>query len=131
MAWRLNFQVHIYNHMSARRIEKINSLLAQEAANLFLTEIELPEGVVATVIRVDTSPDLKYADISISILPANKSGSTLTAIRKKIYKIQKALDHRLAMRPVPKISISLINFENKEMDKLFDEIKKESCDDRG
>lgn len=112
--------------MASRRIEKLNSLLAREVANIFLTQMDFPSGVVVTVMGVDTSPDLHYADILISVLPQNKSGSVLSAIRKKIYKIQKIIDRRLRIRPVPKLRFSLINPENGKLDKLFEEIKSAS-----
>lgn len=113
------------NFMSTRRIDKINNLLAKEVANLFLRELELPPEIIVTVIGVDTSPDLNYADILISILPANKTGSILSAIRKKTFKLQKAIDRHLQMRPVPKIRFSVFNPDSDHLDKLFEEIRKE------
>lgn len=110
--------------MSERRIEKINALLAHEVGNIFLTELDLPPDIIVTIMGVDTSPDLHYADILISILPANRTGSVLTRLRKKIYKIQKTLDRRLAMRPVPKIRFSIPGSGNDGLDELFEEIKK-------
>ena len=109
----------------SRRIEKINKLLAREVANLFLTELDLPPEVIVTVVGVDTSPDLNYANVLISILPQEKTGSILTSIRKKIYKIQKMIDRRLEMRPVPKIKFSMASPADDHLDKLFEEIKKE------
>jgi len=111
--------------MSTRRIDKINNLLAKEVANLFLRELELPPEIIVTVMGVDTSPDLNYADILISILPANKTGSVLSTIRKKTFKLQKAIDRRLEMRPVPKIRFSVFSPDSDHLDKLFEEIRKE------
>lgn len=110
--------------MPKRRIEKINALLAHEVGNIFLTELDLPPDIIVTILGVDTSPDLHYADILISILPADRSGSVLSRIRKKIYKIQKILDRRLEMRPVPKLRFSIACSESDGLDKLFEEIKK-------
>lgn len=109
----------------SRRIEKINKLLAHEVANLFLTELDLPPEFIVTVVGVDTSPDLNYANVLISILPQDKIGSVLSSVRKKVYKIQKMLDRRLKMRPVPKIRFSIVNPADDRLDKLFEEIKKE------
>lgn len=110
--------------MSTRRIEKINALLAHEVGDIFLTELDLPPDIIVTIMGVDTSPDLHYADILISVLPANRSGSVLSRVRKKIYKIQKILDRRLEMRPVPKLRFSIPDSESDGLDKLFEEIKK-------
>lgn len=108
-----------------RRIEKINKLLAQEVSRLFLTEIDFPEGIFVTVGKVDTSPDLKYADILVAIIPDSKTGTALGIIRKKIYKMQKAIDRRLKMRPVPKLSFSPAATEPERISELFEKIKKE------
>jgi ribosome-binding factor A len=108
----------------SRRVEKLNKLLAHEVGDIFLTELDLPPDVIVTIMGVDTSPDLHYADILISIIPANRSGSVLSLLRKKIYKIQKTLDRRLAMRPVPKLRFSIPVSENDRLDKLFEEVKK-------
>lgn len=111
--------------MSARRIEKINKLLAQEVARLFLTEIEFPEGIFVTVGSIDTSPDLKYANVLVAIIPDNKTGTALSIIRKKTYKIQKAIDRRLEMRPVPKLIFSPAAAEPDRISELFQKIKEE------
>lgn len=108
-----------------RRIEKINALLAEETAGLFLTEMDFPPEIIVTVMGVDTSPDLSYADVLISILPASRTGTVLEMIRKKTYKMQKIIDRRLEMRPVPKIRFSVVKPESEKMEKLFEEIKGE------
>ena len=111
--------------MSVRRIEKINKLLVQEVARLFLTEIDFPEGVFVTVGSIDTSPDLKYANVLVAIIPDSKTGTALGIIRKKVYKIQKSLDRRLQMRPVPKLIFSPAAVEPDRISELFQKIKKE------
>lgn len=111
--------------MSARRIEKINKLLAQEVSRLFLTEIDFPEGIIATVGNIDTSPDLNYADVLIAILPDNKTGTALAIIRKKTYKMQKLIDRRLKMRPVPKLRFFPAAAEPHRINELFKKIKEE------
>lgn len=111
--------------MPSRRIEKINKLLTQEVAKLFLTEIDFPEGVFVTVGSIDTSPDLKYADVLVAIIPDSKTGTALSLIRKKIYKIQKAIDRRLQMRPVPKLRFSPTAIEPDRISELFKQIREE------
>jgi ribosome-binding factor A len=114
--------------MSTRRIEKINKLLNQEVSKLFLTEIDFPEGIFVTVGSIDTTPDLKYADVLVAIIPDSKTGTALSIIRKKIYKIQKALDHRLQMRPVPKLRFAPTAIEPDRISKLFKQIREEESD---
>lgn len=108
-----------------RRLEKINKLLAQEVSRLFLTEIDFPPDVIVTIGSIDTSPDLKYADVLVAIIPDNKTGTALNIIKKKIYKIQKTIDRRLQMRPVPKLRFSPAATEPKRISELFQKIKEE------
>ncbi len=109
----------------AYRIEKINKLLAREVANLFLRELELPPSIIATVIGVDTSPDLRYADVLVSVLPSEKTNTTIKLIKKNIYKLQKIIDRRLKMRPVPKLRFQTRGADTSNLEKIFEQIKKE------
>lgn len=110
-----------------RRIEKINKLLAQEVSRLFLIEMDFPKETIVTVGSIDTSPDLKYADVLIAVHPDGKTGTVLALIRKKIYKLQKVLDSRLKMRPVPKLRFFPTAAEPKRISELFEKIKKEEA----
>lgn len=111
---------------NSRKIEKINSLLTQETANLLQAEVDLPPETIVTIIKVDTSNDLRYANISISIMPSAKNGSVLNLIKKKTFKIQKEINKRLKMRPVPKLRFAITNQDSSHLDKLFLEIQKQN-----
>jgi len=115
--------------MSARRIEKINKLLAREVSRLFLTEIDFPEGILVTVGDIDTSPDLKYADVLIATIPDDRTGAALNLIRKKTYKMQKIIDRRLEMRPVPKLRFFPTAVESERISELFQKIKEEKSEE--
>ena len=108
-----------------RRIEKLNKLLAQEVSRLFLTEIDFPPEVIVTIGGIDTSPDLKYADVLVAVHPDNKTGTALAIIRKKTYKLQKTLDHLLKMRPVPKLRFFPTAIEPDRISELFKKIGEE------
>jgi len=110
----------------ARRIEKINKLLAREVANLFLKELEFPEGIIATVIGVDTSDDLRYADVLVSVFPQEKTDTAAKLIKRNIYKLQKLVDRRLKMRPVPKLRFRLETAKTDRLEKIFEQIKNET-----
>lgn len=112
--------------MPTRRVEKINKLLAREVANLFLKELEFPEGIIATVIGVDTSDDLRYANVLISVFPQKKTNIAAKLIKKNIYKLQKLVDRRLKMRPVPKLRFRLETAKTDHLEKIFERIKKET-----
>ncbi|MBU3934539.1 30S ribosome-binding factor RbfA [Patescibacteria group bacterium] len=87
----------------SKRIERINSLVEKELGQIILKEIEFPKDVLATLTRVKTSIDLANAKVYIAVLPPSQTEKVLGILNKMIYELQKILNKRLRMRPVPKI----------------------------
>ena len=118
--------------MSTRRISKVNALIAQLFSELLSREVGLPLDILCTVSKVDTSPDLRYTTVFLSIYPENKVGSTLTLIRKKLPSIQKDLCRRLTLRIVPKISLvnDSTEKEAQEVETLLQQIQREQTYER-
>jgi ribosome-binding factor A len=84
------------------RSTRVNELIKSELGIILAREITIP-GVLITIIDVETSLDIRHAKVSLSIFPEKKAGSTLTFLAKEIYGMQKTLNKRLLMKPVPKI----------------------------
>jgi ribosome-binding factor A len=89
--------------LPTKRILKVNKLLKKELGQLFLKEVEFPKDVLVTITRIDTSPDLKEAIVSISSLPDSKSQIVQKILSYRIYDLQQEINKKLRMRPVPKI----------------------------
>ncbi len=89
------------------RLKKVNELIKQKVGNLIARELDLSREILVTVIKADVSPDLRYADVSISVLPAEKKLSTLRSLNKNVYSLQQKLNKKLTMKPVPKIRFKL------------------------
>jgi ribosome-binding factor A len=85
------------------RIPRINQLFKKEVGKIILEDIDFPENVLVTITEVDTSPNLIQSKIYISCLPEEKIDNVFKILSKQIYEIQKKLDKKLRMRPVPKI----------------------------
>jgi len=56
-----------------------------------------------TVARVDTTRDLRYARVFVSVFPEKKFGKTMEFLRKRLYLIQGSLNKKLHMKPLPRI----------------------------
>ena len=109
------------------RTLKINSLFKKEIGKIILEEVEFPEGVLATITEVDTFPNLIESKIYISCFPENRIDNVLEILKSRIYEIQKKLNKKLNMRPVPKI-VFVKEDKTKEADRvegLLEELKKE------
>ena len=85
------------------RIPRVNQLLQKEIAEILLQELDLPDGVLVTVTRVDASGNLQEAKVYISVMPEAKNEEVMLALEREIFGIQQALNKRLKMRPVPRI----------------------------
>ncbi len=98
-----------------RRIEKINVLTREVIADIVLREMQFPAGVLVTVTRVETSEDLQYADVFVSILGGSESSEKeiLDQLSKAAGFIQGKLNRKLRMRPVPRITFAVDEEEKK------------------
>jgi ribosome-binding factor A len=106
------------------RIEKINELIRQHINDIFLKELSFKEGVFLTVSKVDTTPDLRYTRIFVSVFPEREIGYAMKTLEKEIYGIQGKLNKLLQMRPLPKIEFKTDMTESKadEIEKILKDI---------
>lgn len=103
--------------MPTLRIEKVNELLRQEIALLFVRELEFPKNCLVTVTRVKTDDDLKNAKCFLSIFPFVEGKNILPLIKKRRPFLQQLLNHKLNMKFVPHIHYT-IDTETEELDNL-------------
>ena len=87
----------------SKRIQQVNQLIKKEISQIFLREVVFPEKTLATVTRVETADNLKQSKIYISVMPENKTESIFQILNSQIYRLQQELNHKLNMRPVPRI----------------------------
>jgi ribosome-binding factor A len=86
-----------------QRILKVNKLIKQEVGKIILSEINFPADVMVTVIKAETSKDLRYADVFVSVLPFEKKEEAEKILKENIYFMQKILNKKLFMKPLPRI----------------------------
>lgn len=91
----------------SHRIKKINSLIISLISEIFSKELSLKPGVFLTVSRVDTTRDLRYSHISVSVFPESESNYAMKTIEKESYLIQRVLNSRLHLKIFPKLKFKL------------------------
>lgn len=101
----------------SERIVKLNKLFKEHLGEIFQRELSLKPGVFLTIAKVDTSRDLRYTRVSISVFPFKESNYAIKTIEKEIYSIQGALNKKLKMRPLPRLQFILDSTEE-EADKI-------------
>ena len=87
----------------SHRIEKINELIQQQMAEILTRALDIKPGVFMTISKVDTSRDLRYTRIFLSIFPERESDYALKTLEKELYRLQGILNKKLSMRPLPRI----------------------------
>ena len=90
--------------MSQQRVLRINELIKEEMGKILLRELDLEKGILVTVTRVSTSPNLYNANVFVSVYPQEHEKKVVQGLRGQIYELQQFLNKRLRMRPVPKIA---------------------------
>ena len=105
------------------RINKVNKLIKEEFGKILFQEMEFEKGVLVTITGVDTSVDLKYTKILISVLPFEKSEEAIEILNKNIYGLQQILNKRLKMRSVPRVEFK-IDSAGKQMEKIDNILEK-------
>ncbi len=78
-------------------------MIQKELGQIILKEIEFQDFPLVTITRIKTSVDLANASVYISVLPDERKERVLEVLGKMVYVLQKLLDKRLKIRPIPKI----------------------------
>jgi ribosome-binding factor A len=89
------------------RISKINELIRRNIDDILLKDLSLKEGVFITVAKVDTTPDLRYTRVSISVYPEQEVNYAQISLKNELFKIQGLLNKKLHMRPLPKLEFRI------------------------
>ncbi len=111
-----------------KRNLRVNQLIKKELSQIILREVNFAKGVLVTVTRVETSPNLIQSKIYISVMPEDQNNQVLEVLNERIYGIQQLLNKRLNMRPIPKIKFiqEKRTSEAGRIEKLLEKIKKKN-----
>lgn len=107
------------------RMLKVNELVRQHLAEIINEVVELPVGVIMTIIAVVVSKDLKYAKVLISVIPLDKQRDVLGLLIRRKNILQAELGRRIVLRQIPRLQFALDDKEEKaaELDYLLDHLK--------
>jgi ribosome-binding factor A len=109
------------------RIDQINELIKRNIGEIISREISLKPDVFITITKVDTSRDLGYSHIFISIFPEKETGYVVKTLKKEIYQIQGALNRKMHLKKLPHIEFRTDLTESKadEIEKIFKQLEDE------
>lgn len=89
--------------MATNRIDKVNSLLEHEIGAIIQRDIFFPDNILVTLTHVEATANLIEAKVYISVFPEDKIDGAIGVLKKNVYDIQQKINHKLKMRPIPKI----------------------------
>jgi len=87
------------------RIAKVNSLIQHELGPVLHEFLDWQKGLV-TITKVETSKDMKYAKVWVSIFNGDDN-KILTFLAKNIYDLQGEVNRHFATKIIPRISFHL------------------------
>lgn len=101
----------------SERIIKINELIHSLMGELLEREVSLKQGVLATIVRVDTTPNLRSTKVFISTFPESETQYVLKTLSHERGTLERALHSRMGTRPLPKLSFAL-DVTNRGLDEI-------------
>ena len=110
--------------MTYSRLDRVNELIKKTLAKIISEEIEIPSDVFVTVVKVDTSRDLRYTRVFLSVFPEKRFGEIFRLLERRIYFLQGILNKNLSMKPLPRIEFvaDKTEAEADKIEKLLKEI---------
>lgn len=112
--------------MTELRVKRFNELIKIELGKIIFDFLDVKPGILVTVTRVITAPDLFSAVVFISAYPDSEINEIFNKLKRLIYQIQQLLNKKLKIRPVPKIIFKRDPNPEKasEVEKLLKDISK-------
>lgn len=113
-----------------RRLEQVNDLIRGELGKIIIRDLDFPAPAMVTLTRADTSSDLHYVDVFISVLPAAEEKEVLAILEKNVAGVQRTLNRKLRMRPVPRVKFK-IDVDQKRAERIEKLLAKERLKNGG
>ena len=89
--------------MQERRLAKLNEVIKEELAKIIAKEIDLPKGVLATIVGSTIDKNLIQAEIFVSVIPQQETEFVMNIFNSKAYFLHQLLNKKIKIRRIPKI----------------------------
>ncbi len=114
--------------MAKNRMDLINAEIQKSLSHTLTYDMQNEEikGYLVTITKVDTTPDLKYAKIYVSIFPDNNKEKVLNALKTSVTYLRREVAHNVKLRITPELHFYLddsLEYSQK-IDNLINKIHK-------
>ena len=109
------------------KIERINHMIMEEVSKILMLEVKDERFKFVTVTDCDTSNDLSYCKVYVTVLEQEKKEETLKALNNASSFIRGELAKRIEIRHIPELKFiydESVSYGEK-IDKIIDEINEE------
>ncbi len=109
------------------KIERINHMIMEEVSKILMLEVKDEDIKFVTVTDCDTSNDLSYCKVYVTVLEQEKKEETLKALNNASGFIRGELAKRIEIRHIPELKFiydESVSYGEK-IDKIIDEINEE------
>ena len=106
------------------KIERINHMIMEEVSKILMLEVKDERFKFVTVTDCDTSNDLSYCKVYVTVLEQEKRDETLKALNNASSFIRGELAKRIEIRHIPELKFiydESVSYGEK-IDKIIDEI---------
>lgn len=106
------------------KIERINHMIMEEVSKILMLEVKDERFKFVTVTDCDTSNDLSYCKVYVTVLEQQKKEETLKALNNASSFIRGELAKRIEIRNIPELKFIYDEsvFYGEKIDKIIDEI---------
>ncbi len=87
--------------MEQKYCRKLENIIQQELAKIFLKEFDFPKGCLVTIIKVEISQKQNQTLIYLDVLPFRFSAKVLDSLNKRSKFIEFLLKKKLAKKAIP------------------------------
>ncbi len=109
------------------KIERINHMIMEEVSKILMLEVKDERFKFVTVTDCDTSNDLSYSKIYVTVLDQEKKDETLKALNNASSFIRGELAKRIEIRHIPELKFlydESISY-GEHIDEIIDKINEE------
>lgn len=89
------------------RVAQLSARFQAAIGEALLREVEWPAGLLVTVAEVRVSPDSTNATVKVSVLPPNRRGEALEALRRSVVPVAESVEEQLELRRVPYLKFAV------------------------
>ena len=92
----------------SERTKQLDELFRQEIAEIVTREVADPRIGFATITDVETTPDLRHAQVWVSVIgQPEERDTTIAALGRAMPFVRRELGHRLRLKRIPELHVRL------------------------